>query len=198
MSNTEKNVKTLAKRLWEFQCTDLELVKSKKGYGYNYTPLDAIIETIRPMLKNNGIGYIHQVNEEGDSKYITTKIFSSDDFKDSLECRSKINPLVKFKGMNEIQVEGAILTYYRRYHLSMLLGLTSEEDTDGAKSKKEDKSEDKGKQQNNWVAIFSNLLKSPQANAEQVKKSLESYKVKMSKEEYEQISSMIVDKFNNK
>ena len=39
---------------------------------------------------------------------------------------------VTLKGMNEFQITGSAITYYRRYSLSAILGLVTDKDTDAA------------------------------------------------------------------
>lgn len=188
----------LSKRLWLFQCEDISIEKSKQGYGYKYAPLDVIIPSIREILKKCGLCFIHQTfNLEGKT-ILTTKIFSSDNFNDYIESSSELDKSISFKGMNSIQAEGALLTYYRRYHLSMMLGLTSEGDTDASsnpKAKKDD-SESKGKQTTNYVEVFTNLLKTNQTK-EAITKAFNMYKNKMSEEDQNQINAIIVNKFNS-
>jgi hypothetical protein len=46
---------------------------------------------------------------------------------------------VQLKGMNDFQVAGSAITYFRRYALSSALGLVTDKDTDASGEKKETK-----------------------------------------------------------
>lgn len=104
-------------------------VKTKNGYTYtfNYTDLGGLIDEVRPHLKENGITIIQEpyteVGESGRLICIETMLLHS-----SGEWM-KSNPL-KMPALNSIQDVGGQITYLKRYSLSAMLGVSSEEDND--------------------------------------------------------------------
>ena len=201
------NEKTpLAVRLMNFQDEDIEIIKSKKAYGYNYAPLDVILPLIKPYLKKHGIGYYHNTfikphEENGiisDKQHLKTTFFNTDNVDDKIECDTMINEKVALSKMNEFMVIGSAITYFRRYHIVTVLGLTTDEDSDagGAQPKNNEKAVDsKGESKIiekqgrsvesattentvDYVAIFTNATKSK--NETQVNKMLDMYSKNMS------------------
>ena len=100
---------------------------TKSGYGYNYAPLNEILETVRPILAKHRFSVVQMVgHEEGllpSGQCPFTKVAS-------LESTMALPP-AEVKGTNEVQQMGASITYARRYMLTSLLGIAGEEDTDG-------------------------------------------------------------------
>ena len=181
----------LAKRLWAFQTEEFNIENTKDGYGYKYAPLDSIIKTIKPILKKFGIGYIHQITEVEGSKLLQTKIFSCDDINDYLSSDLTIED-IPFKGMNKLQALGASITYLKRYQLCALLGIVSEEDTDGSNkvkqvvdNKKETATSTKQTTQD-FVAIFAKYISSGQSK-DAITKAFKMYEPKLSEEQHGKI-----------
>jgi hypothetical protein len=132
--------KNIYKALADFQQEIPTLIKETSGYGYKYTDLPAIFETINPLLKKYGLGFTQPIN----GTKIKTILFhcksgetieSETDLPiDSLvyeENDKKKFVLRGFEGMNKAQAIGSLVTYFRRYALSSLLGLVTDKDTDG-------------------------------------------------------------------
>ena len=128
----------LFKALANFQQNVPVIHKGASGYGYTYADLPAIFEVINPILKENGLGFSQLLgtNELG-ANTIETVIFHAETG-ESLTSTMVIPNDVTLKGMNEFQVMGSAISYYRRYSLSAILGLVSDKDTDasGEQSKK--------------------------------------------------------------
>lgn len=99
-----------------------------KRVHYNYADLADVIDCIRKPLSENGLSIIH-VLEYGSRSYglVTTLLHSSG------ESISTWYPLPDpaLPGMKP-QAFGSAITYARRYSLSALVGIASEEDDDGA------------------------------------------------------------------
>ena len=133
-----EKTKNLFKALANFQQTVPTIHKGTSGYGYSYADLPAIFEVINPILKDNGLGFTQQLgNNDLGFNTITTTIFHSESG-ESMSSTMIIPNDVSLKGMNEFQVMGSAITYYRRYSLSAILGLVTDKDTDasGEQSKK--------------------------------------------------------------
>lgn len=97
-----------------------------------YAPLSEVINTIRPILAKYGLSIMQDDFGTGESVTVTTTIFhSSGEWLQSGELTGKPEK-------NTVQAMGAVITYLRRYQLSSVLGLSSEDDTDGNETVKPD------------------------------------------------------------
>jgi hypothetical protein len=111
-------------QLAKFQQSVGTINKDSKGYGYNYASLDNIVAIITPFLKENNLGFTHTF----DGTNIICTLFNLEG--ETLTSRLSL-PQEALKGMNMSQSIGASITYARRYTLSAILGLVTDEDTDG-------------------------------------------------------------------
>jgi hypothetical protein len=127
-----RTMKNLLKALARFQQEVPVIHKGTKGFGYSYADLPAIFEVINPLMQKNKLGFTQLL---GDGN-IKTIIFHTESG-EMLESEVTIPNNVVLKGMNEFQVTGSAITYYRRYSLSAILGLVTDKDTDGSGSKQE-------------------------------------------------------------
>lgn len=99
-----------------------------------YAPLPDILNCVRPLLTENGILLIQNTgsNDAGDV-YIQTKLIHT-----SGEVIETDKLLLK-PDKNTAQGIGSAITYGRRYQLTALLGISSEDDDDGNIASKTDK-----------------------------------------------------------
>lgn len=118
-------MKNLYKALASFQQEVPAIHEGAQGYGYTYSDLKTIFKVINPILKNNKLGFTQLL--QGSS--IRTVIFHTESG-DSIESVVDVPQDVSLKGMNQFQVNGAGITYYRRYALSSALGLVTDVDSD--------------------------------------------------------------------
>lgn len=136
------------KAIAQFQQEVPVIVKDTKGYGYTYADLPAIFETINPLMKKHGMGFYQAVNgnsiktvifhvESGESiESETTMPLESLNYEDVTNDKGIKKTVIKgFEGMNKAQAIGSLITYFRRYAISSLLGLVTDKDTDGSGSK---------------------------------------------------------------
>lgn len=124
---------SIYKKLAQFQDEILIIDKDSKGYGYSYASFDNIIEKIKPVLKKTGLVYTHLFDGN------TIKcILADSESGDTLESRLELVEL-EAKGMNASQAQGAAITYARRYTLTSILGLVTDEDTDANIAKRNGK-----------------------------------------------------------
>lgn len=125
---TSNELSNIFKAQIEMQSELKNIAKDSKGYGYNYTSLEKLIEFARPFLAKYKLGYI-QTNTtlEDGSVGVTTRLIheSGEWVEDTLTA-----PLTKLAKMNEYQVAGSLITYFRRYSLASMLGIASDEDID--------------------------------------------------------------------
>lgn len=125
-------MKNYFKALAAFQQECPSLLKSTKGYGYNYVEINNMIAKINPYLSKHKLGFTQPLvnNPATGNLAIKTVIFHTESGEYSEEV-ADIPQGVELKGMNAYQSTGAGVTYFRRYCLASTLGLVSDKDTDG-------------------------------------------------------------------
>ena len=105
-------------------------VKTKSGfeYSYKYAELSDIFDMVRVPMTENGLAII-QGSTVLDGKAIISTILlhSSGQF-----IKNDLTLPVVSNDNNPIQNIGSSITYGRRYEVSSILGISSEEDTDAA------------------------------------------------------------------
>lgn len=103
-------------------------VKNKDGYGYKYATLDSVIAAITAACQGLDIGFTqYPVSEDGKAG-VGTMVMCS--LGASIDFGAVLIPVDK--GRSTAQEYGKVLTYARRYSISAVFGIASEEDTDGA------------------------------------------------------------------
>lgn len=103
--------------------------KSKQAYGYKYATLDSLIDMLRTVLPKHDLWFIQiPTRLEGKSSLTTRVIHKSGEwFEDTIEMTD-----TELQGKaNDTQKVGASITYFRRYALSAIFGVATEEDVDG-------------------------------------------------------------------
>ena len=104
----------------KFQAENKTIPKNSQGYGYKYTNLQDIYEIIQEDLTKLGLAIFTQINDST----ITTTVYHA-------ESETSISSSMKLPEINDPQKIGAAITYYRRYTISGLLNIITDEDTDG-------------------------------------------------------------------
>lgn len=115
---------------------------------FAYTPLGEIMSTIYPLLSKHGLSVRHEITEKGVEAILTHETYlltpvlytttatvgeRNDEIKELAhskpqnEIRSGIVAITKGAQMKDT---GAAITYARRYSLTMVLGISSEDDKD--------------------------------------------------------------------
>jgi len=116
----------------------------KKAGGkveYKFTPLSAITEFLYPLMAKHGLSFRHE-NVKEETSWGVVAIVTHETY----EKRQTLNPItgetryevfneissgiVKISQAAEMKDIGAAITYARRYSLTQLLGLSTEEDKD--------------------------------------------------------------------
>lgn len=129
--NKSENITELATALAKAQKAFLPIKRTEKvGYDttkgrkqYNYAPLNEVIDAIRGALADNGLSVMQPTKVVDNLVYVETWLcHSSGQWVQSEMFVGEMNQLP--------QVEGSALTYKRRYSLSSLLGVASEDDDD--------------------------------------------------------------------
>jgi len=149
----------LSKALGKFQAEVKPVPKNGLNpyFKSKYATLEDVISTIRKPLTDNGLSFSQFPT--GDNELSTILMHESGEW---LKSTCKINPKD-----NTPQGVGSAITYMRRYAISAILGISTEEDDDGnsASNSKESKA----------VTVFKDAI--ARATAEQ----LEEYKGKLEK-----------------
>ena len=145
-------MKNIYKALADFQQECPVIEKGTSGYGYKYADLPAIFEIVNPLLKKNGLGFTQPIIgskiktilfhiESGETIESETDLpVDSLVYEETKKTDKKGNEytayiLRGFEGMNKAQAMGSLITYFRRYALSSLLGIITDKDTDGTNKK---------------------------------------------------------------
>lgn len=122
-----ESIKNLAVALSKFQ----NEVKNPKNtadnpfYDSKYAPLQDVLNEVRPLLSKHGLSVIQSPSGDGQSVSITTLLLH-----ESGEW-IEFDPLVLKAQKITPQGAGSAITYGRRYALSAILGISSEDDDDG-------------------------------------------------------------------
>lgn len=142
-------MKALYKAIASFQAECPVILKETSGHNYKYADLPAIYETINPLLQKNNLAVFQPLTNLDGKPAIKTIIIETT----TGESMEEVHPLPEtqfievetskgkrtvvagFEQMSQPQAQGSIITYYRRYCLSSILGLITDKDTDGAGSK---------------------------------------------------------------
>lgn len=122
------SIDKLAKAFVAFRATCPNVDKDRDGYNYKYATLGNIIAKSRDHLKKNGLAVMQfPIAEPKSLGVITVVMHESGQF---IRARF-LMPIPSLSSTNVTQDAGAAITYARRYALSAVLGIASDEDTDG-------------------------------------------------------------------
>lgn len=100
--------------------------KSGGSYSYKYATLPGILQAVRPILQKHGLAVLQNASEgsNGSVDISTMLVHSSGEY-------LVLDPLPMPLG-NTAQETGSAITYGRRYQLLAALGLSADDDDDGA------------------------------------------------------------------
>jgi len=134
MSKTQSNEIEGIKAFVKFRTSIPGLHKDGKAHNYRYVKLEDIMQTIIPLADANGFRISHQQSEDEKGEFLVTKIEHVSGWTDAT--RTPLRYAVNDDTGKTMQSMGSALTYARRYGISCLLGITADEDDDGAKAGK--------------------------------------------------------------
>lgn len=129
--NKSESIKNIAVALAKFQAE----VKNPKNTSNNpftesrYAPLNEILNVIRPLLAKHGLSVFQSTGGNGETISVTTMLLHESG--EWLESDPLVLHNIENKKMSTAQEAGSSITYARRYSLSALLGISSEDDVDG-------------------------------------------------------------------
>ena len=111
------------------------IAKNKQAYGYKYATLDSLIDMLRDVLPKHGLWFTQIPTRSEEESVLTTRVFheSGEWLEDSILMTD-----TELQGKaNDTQKLGASITYFRRYVLSSIFGVSADEDVDGNLASKE-------------------------------------------------------------
>ena len=128
---SSESIKNLTASLVKAQTEIKNLYPSSKGYGYDYVPLEKVIDLLKEVLPKYNLGYIQLPygGQSGATVGLTTRIIheSGEWIEETAEF-----PITDMKGVNATQKAGAAVTYFRRYSLLSAFGITGDKDVDAS------------------------------------------------------------------
>lgn len=180
--------------------SSLDPIKKDKANEFassKYATLDAILEVVLPILSTNEIFMTQEPKteiQENGSVYIgvtTTLFHSSGEF---LEYETLWFQLEKGAKMNMAQSSGSVITYIKRYSISAVLGISTDEDRDGIQPVNKP-SKPKNDGYNNQQAVYSN---EQQNNEQKIEKTIAEYKNYLleNKRDINELNKYIIEKEN--
>jgi hypothetical protein len=129
-----ENISNLSTALSQFQgeVTNPHNAATNPQFRSKYAPLDVVINTVKPVLAKYGLSFIQSTSTEGENVGVTTLLMHESG--EWIESDTVYLPAYQLKGggIKEFnsQAIGSSMTYGRRYSLSAVLGLSSEDDDD--------------------------------------------------------------------
>jgi len=125
---TSPTLGILAKALSQFQGevkNPEAIAKSNPSFKNKYAPLDEVLNTLRPILGKYGLAVVQIPFSTAEYvSIITLLLHESGEWIETEPLQMKLEK-------NTPQGVGSAVTYGRRYQISSVLGLASEEDDDG-------------------------------------------------------------------
>lgn len=138
---TSQEYKNIYSAIIKMRTEIAPVTKTKRAnaikYTYNYAPLDSVIELLNVVLPKYGLGWVQTIGMQEGRPALTTRIIheSGEWIEDTLAL-----PQVRGDGgKNENQELGASITYFKRYALSAMFGIATDDDTDGVAEVRERK-----------------------------------------------------------
>jgi len=125
--NKSESIAKISKALAQFQGEVKNPANTETNPFFNskYAPLSDILNAVRPLLSKYGLSVLQSPSGDGQNIAITTLIVhESGEWIES-------DPLTLKAEKATAQGAGSAITYARRYALSAMLGISSEDDNDG-------------------------------------------------------------------
>lgn len=125
LSEQSKELNELILALSKAQSELESAKKDQTGYGYNYSDLNQVILTAKPILAKNGLAISQLLGNDaqGNPSVKTMLLHSSGQYIGSTIAL----PAIDMKGCNPVQGAGATISYLRRYAYQSILGMSSED-----------------------------------------------------------------------
>lgn len=204
MEQQEKVPKSIYEKMSDIQGLNIQITKDKQAHGYAYATLDQIMDKLSPILKEHRL-LLHHITDfdvEKAKSYLKTIITDIDAPQNTFSCVTYLDDTITLPGQNKVMVTGSLITYYRRYHVTSMFGLTTETDTDaggaiqnGKTAKATGRSVEAAgvvEKPTDFIAIFTNMIAKGKSK-ETIEKQFASYQAKMTEEQVNAIKVLITN-----
>lgn len=128
---TSEFIADISAALLEAQSEMPAFPKSAKGHGYNYTPMDDIVNGLRPLLNRHGLVLMQTVSPGTAEMIALTTTLIHPKSGEWIQDTATI-PAPEIGRANAAQATGAAITYLRRYAVTAMFFLSADEDNDAA------------------------------------------------------------------
>lgn len=133
-------MKEIATALLKVQKSLDPIYKGKKGYGYTYADLPAVLNAVVDVLNQNGVVVVQSPEKtDKNAACIVTRLIHADS-------GEEINSVIEVpfeadnkQKMSVAQAYGSAITYAKRYALVSMLGVATEDDDGASAGRKEAK-----------------------------------------------------------
>ena len=125
--NKSESITKLAEALASFHNELKQPAKDKANpfFKSKYVPLENVVEAITAIAPKFGLSFIqYPINQDNKVGIVTVLMHSSGEFIETA-------PVFAQPAKNDAQAVGSVITYLKRYSLSAVFGITSDEDDDG-------------------------------------------------------------------
>lgn len=125
--NKSESIAELAKALSAFHGEVKQPLKDKANpfFKSKYVPLENVVEAITEVSHKHGLSFIqYPINQDNKVGVVTVLMHSSGEYIET-------EPIFTTPAKNDAQATGSVITYLKRYSLSAVFGITSDEDDDG-------------------------------------------------------------------
>lgn len=122
-----ESIAELAKALASFQGEVVQPMKDKANpfFKSKYVPLENVVEAITNTAPKYGLSFLqYPVNQDLNVGIVTILMHSSGEYIET-------EPIFAKPVKQDAQATGSVITYLKRYSLSSVFGITSDEDDDG-------------------------------------------------------------------
>lgn len=140
--NRSESIANIAKALASFHAEVKQPLKDKENpyFKSKYVPLENVVEAVTDTASKHGLSFIqYPLNNENKVGIITVLMHESGEYIES-------EPIFATPAKQDAQATGSTITYLKRYSLSAMFGITSDEDDDGNSAS----GNKQGKQNNNY------------------------------------------------
>lgn len=127
--NTSPELKNIYTAIIKARPEIAPIARTKSAKNYKYATLDTVIELLSLVLPKHGLGWVQTLSSDNGKTVLVTRIIheSGEWIEDALALpQTKLNG-----GANDSQELGASITYFKRYALSAMFGIATDDDTDG-------------------------------------------------------------------
>ncbi len=136
-----EQINEIAKALCALQADIPAIPKSKKGHhGFMYADINDVLKAVLPMLQKHGLSFVQSAEIHGGQPYMMTHLMHP-----ASGQWLKGYARMFFQKADNMGY-GAAQTYTRRYGLTCLLGICTEEDTDGVLKHPDVEARERGRQ----------------------------------------------------